>query len=127
MQETAAMSLPAATSGMTDLTVLESQASKSCQLANYDEAEHTYRRLIDLRADEEGIEATYRDRFNLSATLVKQRKFQDAETSIREVLAFLTSRTKEEAPEHFQAQEDAACRILEEAVAGQSESKGILS
>jgi len=37
---------------------------------------------------------TYRDKFDLSAAPVKQRKSNDAEMIMRGVLAYLTSRTK---------------------------------
>jgi len=112
--------LPANTAS---LDALESQAASFYQFAKYDEAEHAYRRLIELHAEKDGNEATYRDSYNLSAALAKQGKFSEAEAMIRQVLAFLVSRVKEGNVDNYEAQEVAAHKILEEAVAGQRTSE----
>lgn len=105
-----------------EIEELESKANTSYTLAQHSEAEETYRRLIGIRGDQEGVGATHLDRYNLAAALAKQRRLTGTEPMLRETLSFLTSRTDGRGDPNFVEKEAGASALLAGAQIGQDGS-----
>lgn len=83
--------------------------------------ERQYREIIKKRQQAEGLEATYRDRYNLAAVLVKSRKFDEAGIMLRDVLRFLEGRDGRES-EPFRQQEATTKRLLVQVLGARNSS-----
>ena len=101
-----------------ELAAMESDASQLYEHERYNEAENLYRQICDIRKERSGPEAALRDKHNLSATLVKQQKFQEAEPILRRLHGYLNQRTSGRESETFIEQEAACLSLLRQALEG---------
>ncbi|TKX18434.1 hypothetical protein C1H76_9223 [Elsinoe australis] len=106
------------------MTEHESEAGRLLSLGHYAQAEDLYRNRVNTICQSEGVEASYRDQYHLSISLVQQQKFAEAEHILKEVLAFLTSRQEGRDTENFAEQEMATRKLLSQALRGQGRSEG---
>lgn len=93
------------------LDAMETEASNHFELQEYDEAERLYGEILNTHLEHEGPQATYRDMFNLSVTLVKLQKHQESEPMLEQLLTYLTQRSGRES-RHFIEQEAGTARLL---------------
>lgn len=84
----------------------------SCfSLHQFNEAEQLYRQIMHAHSQAEDFDAARRDQYNLGSVLVRQRKFDDAEPLLRDLLAYLEARSVRNR-KHFMQQEAATTRLL---------------
>lgn len=99
------------TASSTDLDAMELEAVSCFSLHQLTEAEQLYRRILHARSEAEGPDAARRDQYNLASVLVREGKFDEARSLLREVLAFLEARENRNRRQ-FMEQEAATMRLL---------------
>ncbi|THW43532.1 hypothetical protein D6D21_05334 [Aureobasidium pullulans] len=106
-----------------DMSKMSLEAETYTSTGQYSKAEELYKRMIDITQHHEGIEATSRELYNLSAALINQEKYKEAEVTLRDLLVQLTGRLVDGNSDHFLEQEASAVGLLCRALKGQDKSE----
>ena len=107
-------------SGNADSTTsVESSAQQHVDNGDFDKAESAYRELVDVRTKSEGPEGAIRESYSLGGILLKQRKYAEAETILRQVMKALEERPNGRETGSFIEQEAGTASGLSEALRGQ--------
>jgi tetratricopeptide (TPR) repeat protein len=99
------------------------EAARLSAAGHFDEAEKIYRQIVDTIRQHEGPEASYRELYNLSSTLVSQQKYDEAEPILRDALARLACRPIHGDSGHLLEQETGTLRLLFQTVRGQGRAE----
>lgn len=109
-----------------DLNAMELEAISCLSLNQLIEAEWLYRRILNACSSSEGPDASRRDQWNLASVLVKEGKYMEAESILREIWAYLEARSGR-TKKHFMEQEIGTLRLLEMCLGEEkAEEKGTL-
>ncbi|THZ14586.1 hypothetical protein D6C91_07231 [Aureobasidium pullulans] len=106
-----------------DLSKMCLEAETYTSTGQFSKAEELYKRMIDITQHHEGTEATSRELYNLSAVLINQEKYKEAEVTLRDLLVQLTSRLVDDNSDNFLEQEAGAVGLLCRALKGQGKSE----
>ncbi|KAG2162123.1 hypothetical protein JADG_001862 [Aureobasidium aubasidani] len=106
-----------------DMSKMSLEAETYTSTGQYSKAEELYKRMINITQHHEGPESTSRELYNLSAALINQEKYKEAEVTLRDLLVQLTSRLVDDNSDHFLEQEAGAVGLLCRALKGQGKSE----